>query len=553
MSGAYEPPRFDAPVDLDLSRNEGRPSISEIGFGPDELARLISRYPDTGRLRAAIAGRHGLPESQVLVTAGGDDALLRCFLANSGRGVVSTRPSFEMIGRYAAQARSALVEVPWWDGEFPVGDFLAAEGDERGMAVIVSPNNPTGSVITPADLRKVAGAFSRVVLDAAYTEFAAEDLTTEGLALENVVIVRTLSKAFGLAGLRVGYLLGPADLLGDISAFGSPYSMSSLSAALATEVLAGGVDGAAEFVAEVARERESLMALLEELSCAPLRSQANFVLATDVAPDWLVPAAASLGVGLRRFDDRSELSNCVRIGLPGDPAEFSRLEQTLRSALAPEALLFDMDGVIADVRGSFRAAIVATAERFGVQVSGNDIAAAKARGGASDDWELTRALCERAGVERPLEEIREVFETIYQGDEGRQGLKEKERLLVDVRNLETWSDRLPLAIVTARPRKDAEELLERFDIGVHFSAVVTREDAPSKPDPAPVRLALDRLGVDNGWMVGDTVDDLRASRDAGVVPIAVSVPGDDPSALIGAARIMGSVNQIEEVLDVTKS
>jgi histidinol-phosphate aminotransferase len=552
MSDPYEPPTFDTPIDLDLSRNEGRPTITEIGLGPTELAAITSRYPETSGLRAVVAVLHGLPESRVLVTAGGDDALFRCFLSNAGGPTVATTPSFEMIRRYAQQVGSQLTELGWWGEDFPVDDFLdEATGVGDGMAVVVSPNNPTGNVIDQADLRKLSGAFPLVVLDCAYTEFASEDLTSEALTLDNVVVIRTLSKAYGLAGLRVGYLLGPEDLVARLAAFGSPYAMSSLSAVLATEVLTERSGSASSFVREVAGERDRLIALLNELGCSPLPSQANFVLATDVDPSWLVPAAASLGIGLRRFDDREDLARSVRIGLPGDPVQFSRLDSVLRTIFGPQALLFDMDGVIADVRDSFRAAIVETARAFGVAVTGADIAAAKARGDASDDWELTRGLCAAAGVELGFEEVREVFERIYQGDGATPGLKAREELLVETAKLEEWSSRLPLGIVTARPRRDAEAFLERFGVERFFSTVVSREDAPSKPDPAPVRLAIERLGVSRAWMVGDTIDDLRAARRAGILPIGVAVPGDDPSALTGAARIMESVHDLEEVLDVT--
>lgn len=549
MSNAYQPPQFDAPIDLDLSRNEGRPSISQIPFDDDEVASLTSRYPETTRLRAAVARRHGLTEDRVMVTAGGDDALFRNILAHAGGQIVATTPSFEMIRRYATQVRSRLTEVTWWDGDFPVDDLLeAAEG--AALAVVVSPNNPTGNVIAPSELRKVAAAFPAVVLDGAYMEFADEDLTTEALSLGNVVVIRTMSKAFGLAGLRVGYLLGSGEQVRRLAAFGSPYSMSGLSAALAAEALETGADHG--FVSEVATRRTALTELLDQLGTRPLPSQANFVLATDVDPGWLVPAAASLGIGLRRFPDNPELATSVRIGLPGDASEYRRLETTLLTVLAPEALLFDMDGVIADVRESFRAAIVATAAEFGVEVADTQISNLKARGDASDDWELTRQLCAEAGVDVSFEDVHSRFERIYQGDGDTPGLKQKERLLIDRANLEPWSERVSLGIVTARPRKDAEEFLERFDIRQYFSAVVTREDAPSKPDPAPVRLALERLGVSRSWMFGDTVDDLRAARRAGVVPIGVFVPGDDRSVLAGAARIIDSVNEIEEVLDATQ-
>jgi histidinol-phosphate aminotransferase len=552
MSNVYKPPAFTAPIDLDLSRNEGKPTIISIDLDPDDLAAATSRYPDTSGLARAIAARHRLGVDRVLVTAGGDDALFRCILASTARAVVATTPTFEMVRRYAAQLETPLIEVPWWDGDFPVAGFLIEAAGSPGMAVVVSPNNPTGNVLTAAQLGKVSAVYPLVVLDAAYAEFAEEDLTDAALEMGNVVVIRTLSKAFGLAGLRVGYLLGSTELVRRLAGFGSPYSLSALSAVLAREAVENREGDAVTFATGVAQRRLRLIELLDELGCDPLPSQGNFVLATDVDPAWVVSAAAALGIGLRGFPDRPELARCVRITVPGNDEDFARLERTLRCVLAPQALLFDMDGVIADVRDSFRAAIVATAAAFGVTVTEGDIAAAKARGNASDDWELTRGLCSEAGVDVTFETVKAEFERVYQGENGHDGVKTRERLLVTPQRLESWSARYPLAIITARPRRDASEFLDRFDIGRFFSTVVAREDAPSKPDPAPVNLALTRLGVERAWMAGDTVDDLAAARAAGVVPIGVTVPGDDPSVLGAAARVVASVDQIEEVLDATQ-
>jgi histidinol-phosphate aminotransferase len=547
---AYQPPLFAAPVDLDLSRNEGRATVTRVERSADELAAITSRYPDTTPLRAAISERHGVPAEQVLMTAGGDDALFRCLLANGGKTVVSTTPTFEMIRSYAAQLRTPLVEIPWWRGPFPVGDFLAEAAAGPRMAIVVAPNNPTGAVIDQAELERLAAAFSLVVLDAAYADFAALDITPAALGLDGVVVIRTLSKAFGIAGLRVGYLLGSEELVAALSGYGSPYSISALSSVLAEEVLSGGEERIRPFLREVAAERETLTALLDELGCEPLPSQGNFVLATRVDPSWLVPAAATLGVGLRQFAGRPELAGCVRITVPGDRAGYRRLEEALRIILAPEALLFDMDGVLVDVQDSYRAAIAATAATFGVIVTPGDISAAKARGNASDDWDLTRRLCAAAGVDAPFDIVRDRFELIYQG-EGGDGLKRHERLMVDATRLEAWAERLPLAVVTARPRKDAQEALDRFGIGHVFSEVVAREDAALKPDPAPIRLALERLGVSRAWMLGDTIDDLLAARGAGVLPITVTTGDDEEGVLSGAARVLASVSDLEEVLDAT--
>ncbi len=155
----YLPPGFAAPIDLDLSKNEGRSRAEELLGAIDEPRRLVGRYPDTSPLRARLAALHGVSEDRVLVTAGGDDALSRCFLARVAEAgeVASTYPTFEMIPRYAEQRGATLSEVPWWTGPFPVDEVLATITENTDAVFIVSPNNPTGGVASEIDLLKVAG------------------------------------------------------------------------------------------------------------------------------------------------------------------------------------------------------------------------------------------------------------------------------------------------------------------------------------------------------------------------------------------------------------
>ena len=202
--------------------------------------------------------------------------------------------------------------------------------------------------------------------------------------------------------------------------------------------------------------------------------------------------------------------------------------RAVQTALAPEAILFDLDGVLADVSESYRAAILQTALEFGVELTGDEIAAAKARGHSNDDWALTHRLLGVRGVDVPLEEVTRRFEQLYQGTAGTLGLLQKEQPLLTREQLASLGKRLRLAIVTGRPAADARTFLERFGLADLFETVVTREDAPLKPDPAPIRLALERLGAQTAWMIGDTPDDMRAAQGAGVLPIGVIAPGTDP-------------------------
>lgn len=224
-------------------------------------------------------------------------------------------------------------------------------------------------------------------------------------------------------------------------------------------------------------------------------------------------------------------------------------------SLTPEAILFDLDGVLADVSRSYREAIRATAATYGVELSAADIATRKAAGNANDDWVVTTELIAGAGRSVPLREVTERFEELYQGTERDSGLRELESLTVPVEWLASLAARLPLAIVTGRPRADAERFLNRFAIRQFFSAVVTREDGPLKPNPAPVQLALSQLGIQRAWFLGDTPDDVVSALAAAVIPIGVVAPGEPDvnsarATLLraGAARVLNSPMELEECL-----
>ena len=175
-------------------------------------------------------------------------------------------------------------------------------------------------------------------------------------------------------------------------------------------------------------------------------------------------------------------------------------------------------------------------------------------GDANNDWVLTQRILAGRGVEASLEAITEVYQEVYLGTSTSAGLRESERLLVARDILSSLSDRLPLAIVTGRPREEAEWFLEREGLTALFQAVVCMEDGPLKPDPAPVRTASSRLGVERAWMIGDTPDDIRAAAGAGAVPIGVVAPGPDPAASAvalreaGAATVLAAVDDLMELI-----
>jgi len=553
---AYRVPRHPAPVDLDLRGNEGAvPDVAllESLRGSD----VLRRYPDVGPVRRRLAARFGLPEARVLVTAGGDDALDRLCRAvlEPGRSLLLPTPGFEMTRRYAALAGAEVVEVPWEGAVFPRDAVLASICESTGLVALTSPNNPTGATIPWPTVEAIAAAAARsgavVLLDLAYVEFAAEDPTQDALALGNVVVVRTVSKAWGLAGIRVGFALGPAPVLTWMAAAGAPYAVSAPSLALVGAALDAGDVAMEDFVAGVREGRAALSETLSDAGCAVVPSEANFVFARSPRARWLADGLAGLGIGVRTFPTRAGLEDALRVAVPPTDDGRARLAAGLAAVARPEALLFDMDGVLVDVSRSYRAAIVAAAEEFGVRVTAEDIRSIKAAGRANNDWVVTWRLIQSAGVDASLEAVTAAFESAYQGSGGRPGLWTQEPLLVDTALLDALAARVPLGVVTGRPRRDAERLLAEAGWADRFDVVVCMEDGPAKPDPAPVRAALALLGVARAWMVGDTPDDIRAARAAGVVPLGIRAPGDpDPAPLsaAGAARVLPSIASLLELL-----
>jgi len=551
----YESPSRPAWIDLPLDANEGPASRRGLEAVAALGADALRRYPSAAALESRLAERWGVAPERVVVTAGGDDAIDRICRAclEPGRALVTHAPSFEMIVRSARLAGAETRTVDWIDGPFPARTMERLIGDDAGLVALVTPNNPTGAEIDSSGAIRLADAAAArgamAMLDAAYGDFTDRDVTADLLSHPAVFVVRTFSKAYGLAGLRVGYAIAPsAEAASWLRAAGGPYPTAGASLAAAGSALEG--PETERFVRRIREERTELTALLETLGARPIQSGANFVLARFANASFVRSALASVGVAVRGFEG-GPMQDALRITLPGEPRDLARLARALRSAVAPEAVLFDLDGVIADVTGSYRAAIVETARSFGAAATLEDVARVKAEGDANNDWIVTRRLIERArGSAAALEEVVDRFQSLYLGRDGRDGLRERERLLVEAEPLRRLAARTKAAIVTGRPRAEVSWFLERFGLREAFRVVVAQEDAPAKPDPAGVRLALERLGAATAWMIGDTVDDLRAARAAGVVSIGVAATETERAVLdrAGAAWVVPNAGEIPEMI-----
>ena len=276
---------------------------------PAALARAladINEY-DRGRyepLRRAIAALHEVDLDQVALGAGSDEFIVLLARIYAEGGTVATVPSqsYSMY-RYAASMAGATM----------VNDPATAD-----LVFVCRPNNPTG------ELPEIPDVSGQLVIDEAYAQYAGVD------AIERIgsgaIILRTFSKAYGLAGARVGYALASSDTTAVITSRQAPLSVSSLSAALALAALSTPVDVSAQVA-----ERERMSAALSALGLVPLRSYTNFLYIPMEDPESIVRRLLPYGVVVRAFAGglrisvRDELDNDVLLGalrceLAGEPA-----------------------------------------------------------------------------------------------------------------------------------------------------------------------------------------------------------------------------------------
>src|SRR6266545_2159046 len=225
--------------------------------------------------------------------------------------------------------------------------------------------------------------------------------------------------------------MGGPPVVAGLGPAGGPYPVAAPPVGLALTQISLGETAVRDHVARVREERRSLGERLAALGVEPLPSQANFVYVECGPPPrapFVAAALRALGILVRDFPGRAGCETALRITLPGDEAKFERLVHALETALAPEALLLDLDGVLADVRDSQRAAIAATAAAFGVTVTSAEVAQTVREGDAANDWAVTRRLIEGRGARASLEDVTTRYQALYLGRPGARGLREHERL-----------------------------------------------------------------------------------------------------------------------------
>ncbi|WP_206413261.1 histidinol-phosphate transaminase [Lysobacter enzymogenes] len=345
-----------------LRRQYGEANLVELGsnenpYGPSPAARAaildslhaLHRYPDPlgGDLKRALARKHGVDTKQILLGNGSHELLMQLgqVFAGAGEEVVFSRYGFAVfaLATQAAGARMSIVDALPREAAMPCGHDLdalaAAVGADTKLVYVANPNNPTGTWFGREALVEFLDKIPPqviVVMDEAYAEMAdAPDYASALSVLDrypNVAVTRTFSKAYGLAGLRVGYLIAQPGLIAVMDRLRESFNVNGPALA-ACEAALGDEDHLRWACARNAEQRAALAEALNRRGLRAFPSQANFVLAEFGARTPQVEAAlVARGVILRPMGGYG-LGDCIRISV-GSADENRRLLAALDQVLA---------------------------------------------------------------------------------------------------------------------------------------------------------------------------------------------------------------------------
>jgi len=539
---------------LDLNeRSETPPNWATQALAELPLDSLW-RYQDRTELERRLAATFGLDPDQVLLTNGGDEAIQNLFAAlPADLPVLLPKPIFGLYPEQASIWPVRAIELPAKpDYGIDVSALASAiQANPGALCILTRPNNPTGEVIERASLISLiqasAAAGGSVLLDEAYADFFDDPMVDLIPRHANLIILRTFSKAFGLAGLRLGFLLGAADALLPLRNRTLPFNITAPSLFVGMRAL--GADARKDvraYAAAVVANRNRILANLRDWDIETTTSEANFIFVRlgKKRANFVRLVLANQGFTVRCFR-RASLEGCLRISIPADSLA---LENALALALRPQLLCLDVDGTLMDTRQSFDAMVVELVkEATGHCPTSEEIDAVRARGGFNDDFALAAELARVHGNPTDYEVMATKGTALYFGDSKRPGLHELEKPLFGNRLLQKLQKRCRLALVTGRARAElavARDLLANLG----SAPAITIDDVVSgKPNPEGIRLAATRTQSQRVWMVGDNPDDITAARGAGALPIGVG-PNAEALTKAGAAIVLDDINEIEALL-----
>jgi histidinol-phosphate aminotransferase len=317
-------------VRLDFNENTGGCSPGVLESLRNTESEEVAAYPEYNVLLQKLSEWLKVPEGNILITNATDEAIMvtcQTFI-ESGEKILLPVPTYSMFRVYGEISGAEILEIPYnEDLSFPCQRFLQNLEPGIRMAVVVNPNNPTGTPVTREDfmqiMEKSRDAGILVLLDQAYTQFCSQDHASLYKEYDNLLVIQTFSKAFGMAGLRMGYIVARDYLISHLKKVRSPYSISTLAATAAVSALEDNefIDN---YVKEVKASGREIIEFLKQRKIKVFPTEANFVLARfGERAGKIQDALREKGILVRDRSGDTMLEGCIRI-------TFGTREQTRR-------------------------------------------------------------------------------------------------------------------------------------------------------------------------------------------------------------------------------
>lgn len=552
---SYTIARYKNDYTLKLDMNE-----NTLGCSPNVTRVLsnislddVSQYPTYGEIEAKIASTIGVSSENVLITNGGDAGITAIYTTyvSKDEEVLYAIPSYTMYKIDAQRVNANIVTVPYKEKWiYPTEDIIKNITNKTKLIIICSPANPTGDIVAEEDVCKILEAAPNtiVLLDEAYWRFTNRTpLSLKHLIdkYDNLIIMHTFSKDYGLAGMRIGYLLSNPKNFEFIHKSMDPFSVNNIAVKAALAAL-DDQEFVKTYVDAVKESRIFISEAIKPFATEVYPSEANFMfIHVGNKYEWYHSKLLKNKIKIRRYPNNPLLKGYLRLTL-GTVDQMKRVLNVLEDY---EGIILDVDGVLVDENISYRQAIKETFEFFSNQsVTLEKIQEYKNRGGFINDWILTKHLLDEVKINLSIEEITDKFQEFYFNDG--KGLITKEKLLLDPQIIKDLQKKYKLAVFTGRPKMEAEYILKKEGILNCFEILVCCDDLPEghgKPSPMGIDIICEKIGTRNVIYIGDMPDDMVAATRANIDSVGILPPQDKSKDLKNLLLSKGAIEVYENL------
>ena len=329
-----EQPKIDNLIKLNTNENPYPPSPQVAAAVAEFMSRNLRRYPDPAadRLRDAVAARYGIKRENVICGNGSDDLLTMIFRAFTApdRPVAVLDPSYSLYPVLAAMQEAPVIRMPLDPATFELRGRLGELARGANLAMLTRPNAPTGNSLDRAAVEEFCAEFDGIVaIDEAYADFADDNCMEFAAKYDNVLVLRTFSKSYSLAGARLGYAVGHPVLIDGLMKLKDSYNVDMLTQIIGCAAFADEATLNAH-VAAIRATRARLAAELKKLGFTVIPSQSNFLFASppDGDGERAFGELRRAAVIVRYFPGKIT-GRFIRISV-GTDAEIDRLLEVLR-------------------------------------------------------------------------------------------------------------------------------------------------------------------------------------------------------------------------------